>query len=79
MYKDRMYAADISDGRSEYSQWKLLKKYLWKGLPASTISPFPTGTVYVSDSKTSRIWKIDDDKPGFVSGEYYRSQRTEVR
>ncbi len=65
MYKDRMYAADISDVVVvNIPNGKLLKKIPVEGASGlNDITVSDRGTVYVSDSKTSRIWKIDDDKP----------------
>jgi hypothetical protein len=65
MYKDRMYAADISDVIVvNIPNGKLLKKIPVEGATGlNDITVSDRGTVYVSDSKTSRVWKIDDDKP----------------
>lgn len=65
MYKDRMYAADISDVVVvNIPNGRILKKIPVEGATGlNDITVSDKGTVYVSDSKTSRIWKIDDDKP----------------
>lgn len=65
MYKDRMYAADISDVVVvNIPNGRILKKIPIEGASGlNDITVSENGTVYVSDSKTSRIWKIEDDKP----------------
>jgi len=64
-YRDRMYAADISEVVVvDIPKGKLIKKIPVEGATGlNDITVSDKGTVYVSDSKTSRIWKIDDDKP----------------
>jgi hypothetical protein len=65
MYRDRMYAADISDVVVvDIPKGKLIKKIPVEGASGlNDITVTEKGTVYVSDSKTGRIWKIYDDKP----------------
>jgi hypothetical protein len=65
MYRDKMYAADISDVVVvDIPKGKLLKKIPVEGATGlNDITVSEHGTVYVSDSKAGRIWKIDDDKP----------------
>ena len=68
VYRNKMYAADISDVVVvDVPNAKLLKKIPIEGASGlNDITVTGGGIVYVSDSKTCRIWKIDDDKPVFT-------------
>jgi hypothetical protein len=65
MYRNKMYAADISEVVVvDISKGKLLKKIPIEGASGlNDITVSENGTVYVSDSKTGRIWKLDNEKP----------------
>ena len=65
MYRNNLYAADISDVVVvDISGAKLKKKIPVEGASGlNDITVAEGGTVYVSDSKTGKIWKITDDKP----------------
>jgi hypothetical protein len=65
VYRNRMYAADISYVVVvDVPNAKLLKKIPIEGASGlNDITVTGGGIVYVSDSKTSKIWKIEDDKP----------------
>ncbi len=65
MYKDRMYAADISEVVVvDIPNGKLLKKIPIEGASGlNDITVTDRGIVFVSDSKTGRIWKLEDEKP----------------
>ena len=64
-YRNKMYAADISDVVViDVSSAKLLRKIPVEGASGlNDITVTDGGDVYVSDSKTSKIWKLRDDKP----------------
>lgn len=65
VYMNRIYAADISEVVvADLNTGKLIKKIPVEGASGlNDITVTDQGIVYVSDSKTSRIWKITDDKP----------------
>jgi hypothetical protein len=65
VYRNKMYAADISDVVVvDVPTAKLIKKIPVEGASGlNDITVSEGGIVYVSDSKTGRIWKITDDKP----------------
>jgi hypothetical protein len=65
VYRNRLYAADISDVVVvDVPNAKLLKKIPIEGASGlNDITVTEGGIVFVSDSKTGRIWKITDDKP----------------
>src|SRR5450755_4432649 len=65
MYKDKMYAADISEvAVVDITKGKLIRKIPVEGASGlNDITVTDKGIVYVSDSKTGRIWKLDGDKP----------------
>lgn len=65
VYMNRIYAADISEvAVADLNTGKLIKKIPVEGASGlNDITVTDRGIVYVSDSKTSRIWKITDDKP----------------
>ena len=65
VYKNKIYAADISDvAVVDVPTAKLIKKIPIEGASGlNDITVTDGGIVYVSDSKTNRIWKITDDKP----------------
>jgi hypothetical protein len=65
MYRDKMYAADISEVVVvDIPKGKLLRKIPVEGASGlNDITVTEKGIVYVSDSKTSRIWKLEDEKP----------------
>jgi hypothetical protein len=65
MYKDKMYAADISEvAVVDITKGKLIRKIPVEGASGlNDITVTDKGIVYVSDSKTGRIWKLEDDKP----------------
>ena len=64
-FGNRLYAADISDVVViDIKEGKVEKKIAipgGQGLNDITVSD--KGAVYVSDSKTSKIWKIENDRP----------------
>jgi hypothetical protein len=64
-YMNRIYAADISEvAVADLTTGKLIKKIPVEGASGlNDITVTDRGIVYVSDSKTNRIWKITDDKP----------------
>ena len=65
MHRDRMYAADISEVVViNIPNGKLLKKIPIAGASGlNDITVTEHGIVYVSDSKTGKIWKLDGEKP----------------
>jgi hypothetical protein len=65
MYKGRMYAADISEvAVVDIRNGRLLKKIPIEGASGlNDITVTDKGVVFVSDSKTGRIWKLEDEKP----------------
>ena len=65
VYRNKLYAADISDVVVvDVPTAKLIKKIPIEGASGlNDITVTDGGIVYVSDSKTGRIWKITDDKP----------------
>jgi sugar lactone lactonase YvrE len=65
MYRDRMYAADISEvAVVDIPKGKLIKKIAIEGASGlNDITVTENGIVYVSDSKTGRIWKLENEKP----------------
>ena len=63
-YRNKMYAADISDVVViDVQSAKLIRKIPVEGASGLNITVTDGGDVYVSDSKTSKIWKLRDDKP----------------
>lgn len=64
-YRNKMYAADISDVVViDVQSAKLIRKIPVEGASGlNDITVTDGGDVYVSDSKTSKIWKLRDDKP----------------
>ncbi|MDP4129400.1 MAG: ATP-binding protein [Bacteroidota bacterium] len=64
-YGNKLYAADISDVVVvDATTGKLIKKISIEGASGlNDITVSDKGVVYVSDSKTSRIWKIKQDIP----------------
>jgi hypothetical protein len=66
MYRDKMYAADISNVVVvDIPKGKLIKKIPIEGASGlNDITVSDKGIVFVSDSKTGRIWRLEDDKPG---------------
>jgi DNA-binding beta-propeller fold protein YncE len=65
VYRNKLYAADISEVVVvDVPTAKLIKKIPVEGASGlNDITVSEGGKVYVSDSKTGRIWKITDDKP----------------
>jgi hypothetical protein len=65
VFRNKMYAADISDVVVvDVPTAKLIKKIPIEGASGlNDITVTDRGIVYVSDSKTSKIWRIEDDKP----------------
>jgi DNA-binding beta-propeller fold protein YncE len=65
VYRNKIYAADISEVVVvDVPTAKLIRKIPVEGASGlNDITVSDGGTVYVSDSKTGRIWKITDDKP----------------
>ncbi len=65
VYRNKMYAADISDVVVvDVPTAKLIRKIPVEGASGlNDITISEGGIVYVSDSKMSRIWKLKDDKP----------------
>ncbi|MEO7800449.1 MAG: ATP-binding protein [Ginsengibacter sp.] len=65
LYENKLYVADISEVVAiDVTNGKILNKIAIdsaQGLNDITISD--NGVVYVSDSKTSKIWRIEKDKP----------------
>lgn len=64
-FGDRLYAADISEVVVvDIKQGKVEKKIPIRGASGlNDITVSNKGVVYVSDSKTSKIWKIQNDHP----------------
>ncbi|MEO8854535.1 MAG: ATP-binding protein, partial [Ginsengibacter sp.] len=64
-YGERLYAADISDVVViDIKKGKIEKKIAIPGAQGlNDITVSNKGIVYVSDSKTSKIWKIENDQP----------------
>ncbi|MEO6963813.1 MAG: ATP-binding protein [Puia sp.] len=64
-YGNKIYAADISEVVvANISTGKVIKKISLEGASGlNDITVSDKGIVYVSDSKTSRIWKIKNDIP----------------
>ena len=64
-FGNRLYVADISDVVViDISKGKIEKKIQIEGASGlNDITVSNKGIVYVSDSKTSRIWRIQNDKP----------------
>jgi hypothetical protein len=65
MYHNRIYAADISEvAVIDMKTAKLIKKIPIEGASGlNDITVTEKGVIFVSDSKTGKIWKIEDDKP----------------
>jgi hypothetical protein len=65
MHRDRMYAADISEVVVvDVPKGKLIRKIPVEGASGlNDITITEKGIIYVSDSKTGRIWKLEDEKP----------------
>jgi hypothetical protein len=65
MYRNKMYAADISAVVVvDIAKGRLLRKIPVEGASGlNDITVSENGTVFVSDSKTGRIWKLVDEKP----------------
>jgi hypothetical protein len=65
MYKDKMYAADISEvAVVDIAKGKLIRKIPIAGASGlNDITVTENGVVYVSDSKTGMIWRLENDKP----------------
>ncbi len=65
MYKDKMYAADISEVVVvDIPKGRIMKKIPIEGASGlNDITVSDKGVVFVSDSKTGRIWKLEDEKP----------------
>jgi hypothetical protein len=65
MHRDRMYAADLSEVVVvDIPKGKLIRKIPVEGASGlNDITVTEKGIVYVSDSKTGRIWKLEDEKP----------------
>jgi hypothetical protein len=65
VYRNKLYAADISDVVVvDVPTAKLIRKIPIEGASGlNDITVTEGGIVFVSDSKTGRIWKITDDKP----------------
>jgi hypothetical protein len=65
MHRDRMYAADISEVVVvDIPKGKLIRKIPVEGASGlNDITVSEGGIVYVSDSKTGRIWKLENEKP----------------
>jgi hypothetical protein len=65
MYRDKMYAADISEVVVvDIPKGRVLRKIPVAGASGlNDITVSDKGVVYVSDSKTGKIWKLDGDKP----------------
>jgi len=64
-YKDKMYAADISEVVVvDIPQGKLLRKIPIEGASGlNDITVSDKGIVFVSDSKTGRVWQLENYKP----------------
>jgi len=65
MYHNNMYADDISEVVAiDIPKGKLLRKIPVEGASGlNDITVTEKGIVYVSDSKTGRIWKLENEKP----------------
>lgn len=65
IYKDKMYAADISEvAVVDIQKGKLIRKIPIEGASGlNDITVTENGVVYVSDSKTGMIWRLENDKP----------------
>lgn len=65
MYRDKMYAADISEVVVvDIPTGKVLRKIPIEGASGlNDITISEKGILYVSDSKTGLIWKLEDEKP----------------
>ena len=65
MYGNKIYAADISNVVVvDYQKGVLLKKIPIEGASGlNDITVSDQGIVYVSDSKTGRIWKLENENP----------------
>ncbi|HEV3224875.1 MAG TPA: ATP-binding protein [Puia sp.] len=65
MYKDKMYAADISEVVVvDIPKGRLIRKIPIEGASGlNDITVTDKGVVFVSDSKTGRIWKLENEKP----------------
>lgn len=65
MHRDRMYAADISEVVVvDIPKGKLIRKIPVEGASGlNDITVTEKGIVFVSDSKTGRIWKLENEKP----------------
>ncbi len=65
MYKGRMYAADISEVVVvDIRNGRIVRKIPIEGASGlNDITVSDKGVVFVSDSKTGRIWKLEDEKP----------------
>jgi hypothetical protein len=63
--RDRMYAADISEVVViDIPKGKLLRKIPVEGASGlNDITVTEEGIVFVSDSKTGKIWKLENEKP----------------
>jgi hypothetical protein len=71
VHRNRMYAADLSEVVViDVPTAKLLRKIPVEGASGlNDITVSEGGIVYVSDSKTSKIWMLKDDKPSlFLDG-----------
>lgn len=64
-FKNRLYAADINEVVViDINKRKIEKKITIEGASGlNDITVSDKGIVYVSDSKTSKIWRIENDKP----------------
>jgi hypothetical protein len=65
MHRDRMYAADISEVVVvDIPKGKLIRKIPVEGASGlNDITVTEKGIVFVSDSKTGKIWKLENEKP----------------
>src|ERR1700712_1004998 len=65
VFRNNLYAADISEVVVvDVPTARLIKKIPIEGATGlNDITVTDRGIVYVSDSKTSKIWRIEDDKP----------------
>jgi hypothetical protein len=65
MYKDKMYAADISEvAVVDIPKGKLIRKIPIEGASGlNDITVSENGVVFVSDSKTGMIWRLENEKP----------------
>jgi hypothetical protein len=65
MYRDKMFAADISEVVVvDIPKGRILRKISVEGASGlNDITVSDRGVVFVSDSKTGKIWKLDGDKP----------------